>query len=684
MKFIGLSKDENPKLDYDYKNEDWLYKDDIIRRVTTDLEQRKEERAPLELVWRLISNYINGNQYCDIDPETMQIEDIEAPFDYLQRETYNRLAPIYEARLSKLSNIRPSMRCRPATNEIDDIAKAKTSTAILKGTQVKVNFFNILDTANSWMDLLGTVFFYNGWNTSGGKLLHMEETLTIGDDGKIDKQVNSIYEGELSFGILTPFEVYPDSLQNQEITDCRSIIIEQVMSVDKIYDLYGIRVDGREISTYGVSPTSVTGGLGYKSTVNTLSIQTRKDSEVVITKMELPSRDYPDGRMTIVVGKSELVYYGELPYKVGECGKKCYPLVKLVAIKKAGSFFGTTVYERMLPVQRAYNAVKNRKHDYLNRAVIGAHTYEKGSIDEDRLLEEGIAPGSLHPRTPGSEPPEPIKNGEFPNVFVNEEQNLLRELEYLSGMSEMAMISATPSGLRSGKALESIKESDDMRISRTGEMIRSAALEVSRQWLRLYKQFAVAPRILSFTGKNEIANVFWWCSSDVTSDDIIHETENELNDSLENRRQFVLQLLNIGAFNDENGVMDRRAKAKMFELFKFGNWEDAIDIDELHIARSQRENAYFQAGILPQIEPYDNHEMHGQEHDRLILSQEFEVLKQKKPELAQMFIAHRMEHEAILEQRAIQAQEQQIMAMKNMGQKQWVKNMKQNPVSKGD
>ena len=41
--------------------------------------------------------------------------------------------------------------------------------------------------------------------------------------------------------------------------------------------------------------------------------------------------------------------------------------------------------ERAIPVQRAYNAVKNRKHEFLNRIAMGVLTVEDGSVDTDNL-----------------------------------------------------------------------------------------------------------------------------------------------------------------------------------------------------------------------------------------------------------------------------------------------------------
>lgn len=654
---------QNIKVDYDYDSGRWLYKDSIISYINDELQRRKEEKLPFELMWQLISNFIAGNQYCDINLATMQIEDIEAPYEWMEREVFNRMAPIYETRQAKLSRVRTNMLVKPGSNELKDIARAKTSTAIIKGSQTKLKYFDTQSTANAWMDMLGTVFWLNWWNTQGGRKVYEAEAIILDEETREShRNVTAIYEGDLGNGILTPFEVYPDSIFNQELSDCQSIIIEQVKSVDYIYNLYGVRVPGRSIQTYSLVPTVNTGGLGYMSLMNTLGLQERKDSEYVKTYMELPSRDFPEGKMAIVVGDSHLVYYGALPYRVGEDQKPFYPLVKQVCIKKPGSFFGTTVYERMIPVQRAYNAVKNRKHDYLNRIAIQAYTYDEGSVDVERIQREGVAPGDLIPKTPGKDGLKPIENGNFPTEFRDEEMKLQRELEYLSGISEMSVISSTPGGVDSGVAIESIKESDDTRLALTAENIRSAAIENSKQWLRIFKQFAVGPRILEFTGNNNIANVIVWDSSDIGSYDIVLETENELLDTPAQRRQSTLLAMNQGLFNNEQGFIDKRTKAKLYKALNLGTYEEFLDIDQMQIDRAQRENTYLEFGIIPGVADYDDHEIHVEEHNRLRLSTDYEVMKVNKPEICRILDAHVREHEQKL---AMMAQQMQLMAAGN-------------------
>lgn len=658
--FKPENKQENFKVDYDYESGRWIYKDSIISYIHEELERRRQEKAPLELMWQLISNFIAGNQYCDINPVTMQIEDLEAPYEWMEREVFNRMAPIYETRQAKLSRVRTSLIAKPGSNELKDIARAKTSTSILKGTQMKVKYDYKKSTANAWMDMLGTVFWINWWDPKAGRKVFEFENITITGEGEENREIEAVFEGDLGSGILTPFEVFPDSIFNQELEDCQSIIIDQVKSVDYIYNLHGVKVPGKTIQTFSIAPAVAAGGMGYNSIVNTLAIQEKENSEHLITYMELPSRDFPEGKMAIVIGESHLVYYGPLPYFVGEDQRPFYPLVKQVCIKKPGHFFGSTVYERMIPVQRAYNAVKNRKHDYLNRVAIQAYQYPEGCVDEKRLEQEGIAPGSLHPYTYGKDGLKPIENAQLPTEFRDEEFKLQRELEYLSGISEMSVISSTPSGVDSGVAIESIKESDDTRLALTAENIRTASVENAKQWLRIYKQFAVAPRILQFTGNNNIANVVVWDSSDIGSYDIEIETDNELLDTPAQRRQTMLVAMNQGLFNNEDGYIDKRTKAKIYRALNLGTYEEFLDLEQMHIDRAQRENTNLEVGIIPEVQDYDDHEIHVEEHNRLRLSTDYEVMRYEKPEICNILDAHVKEHEQRL---AAIAQEMQLMAM---------------------
>lgn len=61
--------------------------------------------------------------------------------------------------------------------------------------------------------------------------------------------------------------------------------------------------------------------------------------------------------------------------------------------------------DMLIPCQRAYNALKGRYAEYINRLSTGVIVVEDGSVDIDELVEDGIASGKVIVYRQGSVPP---------------------------------------------------------------------------------------------------------------------------------------------------------------------------------------------------------------------------------------------------------------------------------------
>lgn len=629
-----------------------LYKEQVVSMVKNEFERRQTERLPFELQWRLNLNFLDGNQYCDINEYTKTIEDNERNFFYEEREVYNHIAPIFETRLAKLGRVQPSMKVRPATSELEDVSSAKVCTSIVMSAYSKLQMSKKITNANSWMELCGSVFYKPIWDNNSGTIL-----------GYIDGQ--PIAEGDLEQGVIPAFEIFPDSCFNDGPENCKSIIHAKPYSVDDIYDIWNREIPGREIDVFSISNSSLSvGGLGYNSVTQKITHSIKENCEIVIEYYEKPSRKYNQGRLIIVAG-NELLYYGPLPYKIGEDGKYELPFVRQNCIDRPGCFFGTSVIERLIPIQRAYNAVKNKKHDFMNRAVIGVLSYEDGSLSsdtEEMLEQDGIAPGTIIPRKRGSAVPSFVDPGRLPTEFIQEEQSLENAFIMISGVSEISRNSNAPTGVSSGTALEVLKEQDDTRISLTAEHVRQAIVQLGKYWLRLYKQFATGPRIDRLVGTNNEVIISEWNASKITSDDVVMDTENELAQTLAQRKQNVYELIKSGLLNNpETGRIDNRIRSKLLEMMNYGNIESADDLEQLHINKAQKENMQLEKGVIPQIKDFDDHEIHLYEHDRFRLGGEYALLEKQRPDLTQLFDFHVSQHQQILQQRIMAMQQQQML-----------------------
>jgi hypothetical protein len=338
-------------------------------------------------------------------------------------------------------------------------------------------------------------------------------------------------------------------------------------------------------------------------------------------------------------------------------------------IDNPGHFWPTAVIERLIPIQRSYNAVKNRKHELLNRKAIGVLSVEDdGVMDTEDLEQEGLYPGKILTRSRGAQKPEFLENKDSATDFDAEEKSLIELFQIISGVSPFSSYSMPPAGVESGIAMEKIREADDTRLSLTADNINKAAIQGWKIDLRMYKQFAKGPRLLRYVGDNEEVDLVEWMASDLNSDDVIIEKEDELAQTPAQRKQMVLNLLQYGLF--ETDKVDPRTRNKVMEALKLGNWEDTDDIEELHVTRAKRENMFFYQGIPPQIKPYDLHLIHIREHDRLRLDTKYEEFEMQYPEAAYIFNAHVYQHEMAIQANIMQQMKMQAQAQGQNQQQQ--------------
>ena len=605
-----------------------------------DLEKRKQERLGLERQWTLNANFLVGNQYCEINTHRGDIEQLEPVYDWLEREAFNQIAPLIETRIANLKKINYMMKVKPATNELDDYAKAEVSTSVLQSLQKNSDFESKKNTMIYWNELCGNCFFLSWWDTSKGEKLGSETEIVIGSDGIEKKLETAFYEGDIDYGLITPYEVYPESIFKQTVEAQRSIILEQVKTTADIYDLYGIKVEGTETETFELTPVPSGGGFGRESTTLSIGHRTTKDSQKVITYFEKPSRHRPNGRMIIIVGEKDLVYYGDLPYSR-------IPLVQVVCREAPGQFFGKSVIEDLIPRQKAYNGCINRIHEFIKRIALGNLNVEEGSIDVEEFEENGLAPGAMLVRRVGSAPPTPIPNGTLPPEIMTERYNLKSDMEYAAGTSQLMVNGATPSGVTSGTAISNLMEIDNTRLSLTGDHIRNSVRKLAVLWLEMYKAYASTRRVLKTTGTNDIGQALIWSNEDINSYDVDYITENELLMSEDMQKQRFFDAYNMGLFTDETGRIPERVKIKAREYMKVGAYSEMMNLDTLQLQAAQRENTFFESGAVPEVSEFDNHEIHIEEHMRYILQMDFRLLKLKHPEYAANLENHIRQHKKI-------------------------------------
>ncbi len=573
------------------------YAEDIAAELRRDYEKRAEARRPFETQWRLNLNFYMGNQFCTAGVNG-DITDVERDYYWQEREAFNHISALVETRQAKLNSVRPTLTVRPFSSDDGDVKTAKTSAKILSSTCDKLDMDAVLTEGTMWSELTGTVFYYVGWDDKAG--------LKIGDGA---------YEGDVFVRVVSPFEIYPDNVFAQNVGDCRSIITARAVDVAEIKRVYGKTVAPEPSDVMRLGSAAIGGGLTAETAVGKLTSSASEKSATVIERYTLPNDAKPDGEYA-VAANGVLLHYGPLPFVNGADGKRALPFVKQAALVNAGCFFGTSVVERAIPVQRAYNAVKNRKHEFMNRLSMGVMAVEDGSVDIDNLEQDEISPGKILVYRQGATPPRMIDCGSVPNDFDSEETRLLNEFTRISGVSEI-MRSSQTAGNASGVALQLLIEQDDTRLSLSAEYVRIAARDIARHILRLYKQFGSDARLSRIAGKDGKIELIKWSASDISSDDVVFETNNELLSTPAMRQNMMFELYKMGLLADANGNMTETAKHKFMSALGYGGWDSDISLSDVHVKRAETEN---EKGEF-EINEFDDHALHIDAHVKYLLTE---------------------------------------------------------------
>lgn len=624
-------------------------KSKIIMQTFEDFKKRQTEKLPFELTWRLIINYLEGNQFLTINTYGQKIEET-IPFAWWEeREVFNQLAPIFETRLAKLARVDTACKVRPATGEADDISSAKICTKIIASYDHALEMEAKQLEANVWMEKTGTAVFKTLWSMNKGrvvgkKAVEIPEELML-DTPDFEKELMGISEGSFKFiregdadvVVCNPFEIYPDSVFNPTIKHCRSIIHARVFHEDELFEEFGIYEQGTPNNVFNLSGgLTGNGGIGQKGTSYAIQSAMKDKTVLVLEKWELPSNKYPNGRL-IIVSKKNMIYYGKLPDGLMTAEGEYELPFDVQKSVDMGYFFGTSILERLLPLQRRYNSIRNRKKEYLNRVSIGQLVYDEGSIDEDMLEEDGLAPGQMIPVKQGFDKPEYLQTPPLPSAFDSEDNIISVDFNRISGVSEISRDSQAPTGVGSGIALSILKEQDDTRLSLTASNIGTARIGIAKKLLTMNKYYVKYPRQLKDIGKQNTIAVIEFTGKEITSNDVYIERTSALSETPAQRRQMVFDLLQAGLFQPD---VPPKTVAKVMEMLELGNWESFDDDINMHYQKAKRENVRMLKGEIIQPDVYDEHLSHVQEHVNFMLTSDFEEMNTKNPTLKQVFMDH--------------------------------------------
>ena len=232
-----------------------LLEQELVRQVREDYLARREARRSLESQWQLNINFYVGNQYSYIASNN-NVQDYDKQYFWQEKEVFNHIAPMIETRISKITRLNPNIDVLPASMDLADIKSAKLSKEIFKAVSNKLDIPSLSKYASTWCEICGTAFYKITWNSDAGMIV-------ASDDKK------AIREGDVEISVCSPFEILPDNLSCEKISDMGSIIHAKAISVDTIKNIYGVTVEPEYVHSFSLdSGFGTSGGLGYDAHIS--------------------------------------------------------------------------------------------------------------------------------------------------------------------------------------------------------------------------------------------------------------------------------------------------------------------------------------------------------------------------------------------------------------------------------
>ncbi len=597
------------------------YKKQLVKEIQNTFLERQKERKLLERTWEINMNFLAGNQYARIN-DLGELEREEQQFYWQYQRVFNHIAPIIETRCAKLAQIRPELTVRANTYEESDAYTAQMSSHLLHSISEECNLKEILARGTTWSETCGTTFYKVVWDKYAGKM--------IGEN---------TFEGSVQILPIAPFEIYPQSLCIENLQAQPSIIHARAVPVEEIELAYGIKIAGESLTNFVLSP--------YLHRQANAENYMQTNCAMVLEYYEKATMQYPNGRYIVVAG-NQLVHHGELPYINGEQSRREYPFIKQVSIPISGAFFGSSIIERLIPIQRAFNAVKNRKHEFLNRLTMGVLAVEDGAVDIHEIMEEGLPAGKVLVYRQGSAVPQLLGASDLPAGFNEEEERLLDEFTLVSGISELTANSQNRTNVTSATGLQLLLEQDETRLVITIESLKETMIKIAKHILRLMRQFAKTSRLLRLCGEGKKVKIYYFNGADITSDDVVIETDDTGFNAPAKKRSLIYDLYQLGLFEGKSGKVDTESKLQILQELGLGNLHSDFSLYVLQKNKACEENLKLNE-MDYNVEYFDDDKIHITEHIRFLLSSEFENQQEKKD----LFIKHIQAHEQQLKKKGI-------------------------------
>lgn len=522
----------------------------------------------------------------------------------------NHIRNICSHMINMTCSNRPVMETRSVNTDYKSVIQTRLANGILEYYMREKRLETIIKTAVETAVVLGAGFIKMEWNATTGEIYDYFDDETTGEPD----ETRPIYEGDIEFTNLSPFDVIFDGTKENQNHDWYLI-----RTFKNKYDL------AAKYPEYGEKIV----GLQTKSDLDKLrigmtSLQEETDDIPVYEFYHKKTSALPNGRYILFLDDAITLQDIGLPYRN-------IPIFRISGGDILGTPYGYTPMFDILPIQEAINSLYSTI--LTNQSATGVQNFwvKPGSDFNVSSIASGLN------LIQSMEKPEVLELCKTPAEIFNFLEKLERVAETLSGVNSVARGNPEAS-LKTGAALALVQSMALQFMSGLQQSYVHLVEDLGTSIIKMLQDYAKAPRMIAIVGKNNRTKLKEFIGEDISNISRVYvDVGNPLGKSIAGRMELASQMMQYQVIKNPKQIIEVLNTGKLDVLVEDGQ-------DELELIR--RENEAIVDGETPVVTAIDDHQQHIIEHRKVTQDPDL----RKDPGLVQRTLAHIQEHINLLRQ----------------------------------
>ncbi len=532
----------------------------------------------------------------------------------------NHLRNIAQNILVMITATRPMMEARSVNTDYRSFVQTKLANGLLDYYMREKRLERYLKTAVEYAIVLGSGYIKMEWNATGGEIydrIPLESNpnadVEIGAEqgrGGQDDEGYPVYEGDVQFMNLSPFDVVVDNTKENQDHDwvlCRSY--------KNKFDLAAKYPDMRDrILAIPNKDQYSSYQFDYLGVYQT-------DDICVYEFFHKRTEAMPDGRYLLFLDYALTLMDAPMPYDT-------LPIYRISPSDILGTPFGYTPMFDILPIQDAVNALfstilSNQSAFGVQNIMMprGTDIVPSSLLGGLNLIEYNAQLGKPEALNLTSTPPEVFQ-------FL---QQLIKEMETISGVNSVAR-GNPPDNLKSGNALALVQSMALQYMSGLQQSYVQLIEDVGTGMIKMLQRFASVPRIALIVGKSNRTEMKEFTGEDISQiTRVIVDVGNPLARTTAGRVEMAEQLLQMNLI---------KTPEQYIQVINTGKLESMTEDTQSELLLIKSENESIIDGQPVMAVATDQHSLHIKEHKCVLADPEL----RKDPALVQRTLMHIQEH----------------------------------------